>query len=116
MQESLNRVLMPVADAIAGPPRADGEDDPRNRVGDFWLPEQGLFALLSGVGAGLFRVHTRGFPEGARLVGVAYQWERRAWLCRFQSAEFAPVPDGMPVPVLGEFLVEFRPEEGGGTS
>jgi len=43
---------------------------------------------------------TEGLPEGAVLVGVGYDIQRRAWAMDFQHGTFDYTPDGMIPPEL----------------
>lgn len=78
------------------------------RIADFWVRDRALFALLERHKGLWLKVDLPGVPEGAHLLGVFHDWERRSFRVRFAHPSFPLVPDGDVVPIVGELELSVR--------
>lgn len=88
----MNDIACAESSLKAVPPELD-----MNRVGNFWLEEELLIAVLKG------EFVIDGWPEDATVLAVAPSFERRAICIKVWSASFQPVMPGARPPTLGNF-------------
>lgn len=75
-----------------------------------WIDQDALWGALAPLGqTGVrYQPYFVGVPEGARLVDVCYDWQRRSFGLRLEHPSFEPVLDGQEAPWFGPGAVEFR--------
>lgn len=80
-----------------------------NRIKDFPWCDEAFWFLLRAIDGHQFRVEFPGLPLDARLLGVAHDYTRRAFVLRFEHPSFDEVHPGSVVPIGDPVTVSVRP-------